>query len=120
MRTKEIVQLENVFCLAQSLCSSIGILKNERRSDMRKYENLSCLHENRLKQRAYYIPENEGAMLSLNGIWDFAFYENDFDEDGPLMRAFAAVVTVGLTEVFANKTLFYKCKCCGHVTSEDI
>ena len=48
---------------------------------MRKYENLSCLHENRLKQRAYYIPENEGAMLSLNGIWNFAFYENDFDEE---------------------------------------
>lgn len=47
-------------------------------------------------------------------------HENDFDEDGPLMRAFAAVVTVGLTEIFANKTLFYKCKCCGHVTSEDI
>ncbi len=48
---------------------------------MRKYENLSYLQENRLKQRAYYIPENEGAMLSLNGIWDFAFYENDFDEE---------------------------------------
>ena len=48
---------------------------------MRKYENLSYLQENRLKQRAYYIPENEGAMLLLNGIWDFEFYENDFDEE---------------------------------------
>ena len=53
---------------------------------MRKYENLSCLHENRLKQRAYYIPENEGAMLSLNGIWDFAFYENDFDDDVTVIK----------------------------------
>ena len=46
---------------------------------MRKYENLQCLQENRLKQRAYYIPEGEDAMISLNGIWQFEYYERDFD-----------------------------------------
>lgn len=47
---------------------------------MRKYENLQCIQENRLKQRAYYIPENEGAMIALNGIWEFDFYERDYDD----------------------------------------
>ncbi len=47
---------------------------------MRKYENPEFLQENRLPQRAYYIPENEGAYMSLNGIWDFSFYERDFDD----------------------------------------
>lgn len=47
---------------------------------MRKYENLQCIQENRLKQRAYYIPENEGAMIPLNGVWDFDFYKRDFDD----------------------------------------
>lgn len=46
----------------------------------RKYEDLNCLQENRLAQRAYYIPENEGAYTLLNGEWDFAFYERDYDE----------------------------------------
>lgn len=48
---------------------------------MRKYENPELLQENRLSQRAYYIPENEGAYISLNGIWDFSFYSRDFDEE---------------------------------------
>lgn len=48
---------------------------------IRKYENLECLQENRLKQRAYYIPKNEDAMISLNGIWKFEFYEKDFDNE---------------------------------------
>lgn len=48
---------------------------------MRKYENLKCLSENRLKQRAYYIPENPDAVILLNGIWDFKFYRNDFDDE---------------------------------------
>lgn len=48
---------------------------------MRKYENLNCLSENRRKPRAFYIPENAGAKIDLNGIWDFAFYQNDFDEE---------------------------------------
>ena len=47
---------------------------------MRKYENPQCLHDNKLKQRAYYIPENEGALMLLNGSWNFEFYQNDFDE----------------------------------------
>lgn len=47
---------------------------------MREYENLQHLQENRLDQRAYYIPENPGAMVSLNGIWDFSFYARDFDD----------------------------------------
>lgn len=46
--------------------------------------------------------------------------ENDFDEDGPLMRVFGAVITLGLSEIFANKTLFYRCKFCNSITSEDI
>jgi beta-galactosidase len=46
----------------------------------RKYEDLNCLQENRLAQRAYYIPENDGAYILLNGEWDFAFYERDYDE----------------------------------------
>ena len=48
---------------------------------MRKYEDLTYLQENRLKQRAYYIPENEGACVSLNGEWDFSFYARDYDEE---------------------------------------
>ena len=47
---------------------------------MRHYEDLQRIQENRLKQRAYYIPENEGAMVSLNGIWDFRFFARDVDE----------------------------------------
>ena len=47
---------------------------------MRHYENLRYLQENRLPQRAYYIPENEGAFVSLNGIWDFRFYQRDYDD----------------------------------------
>ena len=43
---------------------------------MRKYENLSCLHENRLKQRAYYIPENEGAYTLLNGFVSYKVNAN--------------------------------------------
>ncbi len=45
---------------------------------MKKYENLNCISENREPQRAYYIPKNECTML--NGIWDFKFYDCDFEE----------------------------------------
>ena len=48
---------------------------------MRFYEDLTHIQENRLPQRAYYIPEGEGAYTLLNGTWDFKFYERDFDED---------------------------------------
>lgn len=47
---------------------------------MRKYEDLNCIQENRLTQRAYYIPENKGAYVCLNGDWNFEFYERDYDE----------------------------------------
>ena len=58
---------------------------------MRIYERLDKLSENRLPQRAYYIPyESEEKALRgdrhqsayymlLNGTWDFKFYERDFD-----------------------------------------
>ena len=49
---------------------------------MRKYENPEFLSENRLSQRSYYIPENEGAYIDLNGRWDFSFYKRDFDVIG--------------------------------------
>lgn len=48
---------------------------------MRFYESLDHIKENRLPQRAYYIPENEGAYTLLNGIWDFKFYKSDFLEN---------------------------------------
>ena len=48
---------------------------------MRKYENLKHIQENRLKQRAYYIPENASAKIPLNGVWQFEFFENDFDDE---------------------------------------
>lgn len=47
---------------------------------MRAYEDLDHLQENRLKQRAYYIPENPGAYTCLNGAWNFAFYPRDYDD----------------------------------------
>ena len=46
---------------------------------MRKYENLNFISENREPQRAYYIPR-EGYTL-LNGIWDFKFFDCDFEEN---------------------------------------
>jgi len=52
----------------------------KREHNMRTYEDLNYLQENRLKQRAYYIPENEGGYVSLNGEWEFAFYERDYDD----------------------------------------
>lgn len=48
---------------------------------MRMYEDLNHIKENRLPQRAYYIPENEGGYKLLNGIWRFDFYERDYDEE---------------------------------------
>lgn len=47
---------------------------------MRKYEDLTCLQENRLKQRAYYIPEGISSYIDLNGQWAFDFYKCDEDE----------------------------------------
>lgn len=47
---------------------------------MRFYENPEYTQENRLPQRAYYIPEGKNVFSSLNGIWQFDFYACDDDE----------------------------------------
>ena len=58
---------------------------------MRQYESLSVFAEKRLPQRSYYIPYeslekalsgdrfNSGYYKLLNGNWDFAFFERDYD-----------------------------------------
>lgn len=46
---------------------------------MRKYEDPKYFGENRLEQRSYYIPKSGCTML--NGIWDFKFYDCDYEED---------------------------------------
>lgn len=48
---------------------------------MRFYEDLTHIKENRLPQRAYYIPENEGAYMLLNGQWNFKYYDADYKEE---------------------------------------
>ena len=48
---------------------------------MRFYEDLTHISENRLPQRSYYIPENEGAYILLNGEWNFKYYDADFKEE---------------------------------------
>ena len=46
---------------------------------MKRYEDLNYISFNREVQRAYYIPKSGCTML--NGIWDFKFYNADFEED---------------------------------------
>ena len=46
---------------------------------MRYYENPEKTSENRLPQRSYYIPSNEGAYILLNGTWRFKYYARDID-----------------------------------------
>ncbi len=46
---------------------------------MRFYENPLKTSENRLPQRSYYIPENDGGYLLLNGTWRFHYYSKDVD-----------------------------------------
>ena len=48
---------------------------------MRYYENMEHIKDNRLNQRAYYIPENDGGYTLLNGEWNFKFYKMDFMEE---------------------------------------
>ncbi|MBR5518651.1 MAG: glycoside hydrolase family 2 [Clostridia bacterium] len=48
---------------------------------MRFYEDLNHIKENRMPQRAYYIPENDGAYTLLNGEWNFKYYDIDFMEE---------------------------------------
>ena len=46
---------------------------------MRFYEDLHNISVNRLPQRSYYIPQNEGAYTLLNGEWNFKYFENEAD-----------------------------------------
>ncbi len=58
---------------------------------MRIYENFEKTYENRMPQRAYYIPyeslekalegkkENSAYYKCLNGMWNFAYFERDID-----------------------------------------
>lgn len=41
---------------------------------MEQFEDITKISENRLPQRAYYIPQNDGAYESLNGKWEFSYY----------------------------------------------
>ena len=74
---------------------------------MEKYNDLALVHENRLPQRAYYIPhaslesaltgrkQSSKAYRSLNGTWNFAYYEcpQDLPEDMGAI-AYDAVIPV--------------------------
>lgn len=42
----------------------------------RFYENPNKTSVNRLPQRSYYLPGGTATVTSLNGIWNFAFFEN--------------------------------------------
>ena len=46
---------------------------------MRKYENPEKTSENRLPPRSFYIPKGISEYKSLNGEWDFAYFERDID-----------------------------------------
>ena len=53
---------------------------------MRIYENPRKTSENRLPQRAYYIPQGRSEYQLLNGEWKFAFFERDIDVPETLTR----------------------------------
>lgn len=46
---------------------------------MRIYENVLKTSENRLPQRAYYIPGGKSEYKLLNGDWRFSYYNKDID-----------------------------------------
>lgn len=46
---------------------------------MRIYENILKTSENRLPQRAYYIPKGKSEYTLLNGEWRFAFFDKEID-----------------------------------------
>lgn len=46
---------------------------------MRIYENINKTSDNRLKPRAFYIPKGVSEYTLLNGVWDFAFFEDNYD-----------------------------------------
>ena len=53
---------------------------------MRFYEDLTRIKENRLPQRSYYIPEGAAKYLSLNGEWDFKYYDCDYKEEKEITK----------------------------------
>ena len=53
---------------------------------MRIYEDLLKTSENRLPQRAYYIPEGNAEYMLLNGQWRFAYYPCDIDVPEEITR----------------------------------
>ena len=53
---------------------------------MRFYEDLTHIKENRLPQRSYYIPEGAAKYLSLNGEWDFKYYDCDYKEEKEITK----------------------------------
>ena len=44
---------------------------------MRFYENILKTSENRLPQRAYYIPDGKAEYILLNGTWHFAYFKKE-------------------------------------------
>ena len=44
---------------------------------MRFYENILKTSENRLPQRAYYIPRGKAEYILLNGKWRFAYFSDE-------------------------------------------
>ena len=44
---------------------------------MRFYENILKTSENRLPQRAYYIPKGKSEYMLLNGNWRFVYFKNE-------------------------------------------
>ena len=46
---------------------------------MRIYENVLKTSDNRLPQRAYYIPKGKSEYTLLNGEWRFSYYKRDID-----------------------------------------
>ncbi len=46
---------------------------------IRSYEDLTKVSENRLPQRAYYIPGGKSEYQLLNGTWKFKYYSRDID-----------------------------------------
>ena len=47
--------------------------------NMRIYENPQKTSENRLPPRSVYIPGGISRYQSLNGVWDFVYFERDVD-----------------------------------------
>lgn len=43
---------------------------------IRYYEDPNATSQNRLPQRCYYIPTGVSKYIDLNGVWNFAFFEN--------------------------------------------